>query len=40
MLEAAKVFGRGKCPFYDEVEFEKIVALYGDMRHFQKLGKH
>ena len=40
MLEAAKVFGRGKCPFYDEAEFEKIVALYGDMRHFQKLGRH
>jgi hypothetical protein len=32
-LEVAKVFGATKCRFYDEVEFKRIRALYGDMSH-------
>jgi hypothetical protein len=38
IIEAAKYFGMGKCRFYDEEEFERIVALYGSMRHLQTLG--
>ena len=34
-LEVAKAFGAGECPFYDEAEFEKLVALYGSMKHLQ-----
>ncbi len=39
MLEVAKDFGRGKCRFYDEEEFERIIKLYGPMNHIQTLGK-
>jgi hypothetical protein len=34
-LEVAKAFGRGACEFYDADEFERLVALYGSMRHLQ-----
>jgi hypothetical protein len=34
-LEVAKAFGTGECSFYDEAEFEKLVALYGSMKHLQ-----
>lgn len=37
-IEVAKAFGRGKCQFYDEKEFERIVGLYGSMAHLQTLG--
>ncbi len=37
-LEVAKAFGEGRCPFYDPAEFDRIVALYGSMRHLQTLG--
>lgn len=39
MLEVAKAFGRGKCSFYDEDEYARLVELYGDMKQFQTLGK-
>ncbi len=38
-LEVAKAFGQGKCAFYDAEEFERLVALYGSMKHLQTLGK-
>jgi len=37
-IEVAKQFGLGKCQFYDEEEFKRIVGLYGPMRHLQTLG--
>lgn len=37
-IEVAKHFGAGKCKFYDEEEFKRIVELYGSMRHLQVLG--
>ncbi|WP_209123640.1 DUF1177 domain-containing protein [Alkalihalobacillus sp. BA299] len=38
-IEVAKVYGRKKCSFYNEVEFEKMKSLYGDMSHLQTLGQ-
>ncbi len=38
MLEVAKEFGRGKCRFYDEAEYARLVKLYGSMGHLQTLG--
>ncbi len=35
-IEVAKDFGSGKCDFYDKAEFERIVELYGSMKHTQK----
>jgi hypothetical protein len=37
-IEVAKLFGAGKCRFYDEEEFGRIVKLYGTMTHLQTLG--
>lgn len=37
-LEVAKAFGRGECAFYDEVEFQRLLSLYGSMKHLQTLG--
>jgi hypothetical protein len=37
-IEVAKHFGMGKCQFYDEEEFHRMVDLYGSMRHLQTLG--
>ncbi len=39
MLEVAKAYGRGEVSFYDQEEFARIKSLYGDMSHFQGLGK-
>ncbi|MGI6627632.1 MAG: DUF1177 domain-containing protein [Bacillota bacterium] len=39
VVEAAKNFGAGKCSFFDEEEFTRIVRLYGDMKHLQTLGR-
>lgn len=38
MLEVAKAFGKGKCSFYDEEEYQRLVKLYGKMNHLQTLG--
>lgn len=37
-LEVAKVFGAGRCRFYDHEEFLRITSLYGSMRHLQTAG--
>ena len=39
VVEVAKVFGDGKCSFYDEKEFEKLLSLYGSLEHLKTLGK-
>lgn len=35
-VEVAKDFGEGRCAFYDEEEFKKIISLYGSNERFQK----
>lgn len=37
-LEVAKAFGRGECAFHDQAEFQRLVSLYGSMKHLQTLG--
>jgi hypothetical protein len=37
-IEVAKSFGAGKCKFYDEEEFDRLVRLYGPMSVLQTLG--
>lgn len=36
VLEVAKSYGQGKFRFYDEQEFQRLVALYGSMEVLQK----
>ena len=38
-IEVAKGFGAGKCAFYSEAEYDRLVRLYGDMKALQTLGK-
>ena len=38
-VEVAKDFGMGRFDFYDKAEFEKIIKLYGSMKHLQTFGK-
>jgi len=38
-IEVAKAFTAGRCKFYDEEEFSRLVSLYGSMRHLQTLGR-
>lgn len=38
-VEVAKLYGRKKCPFYDEAEYEKIQNKYGSLSHFRTQGK-
>jgi hypothetical protein len=38
-VEVAKAYGRGECAFYDAGEFDRLVALYGSMKHLQTLGR-
>ena len=38
-VEVAKAFGQGKCAFYDEAEYGRILKRYGPMTHLQTLGK-
>jgi hypothetical protein len=38
-VEVAKRFGQGKCGFYDEPEFSRILRRYGPLTHLQTLGK-
>ena len=37
-VEVAKKFGEGKCSFYDEKEWDKIIQLYGSMSKLRTLG--
>lgn len=39
VVEVAKAFGEGKCAFYDEKEFQKLIFLYGSLEHLKSLGK-
>lgn len=38
-LEVAKAYGAAACRFYDDEEFARLRALYGDMTHLQTLGR-
>jgi len=38
-VEVAKEFTAGRYRFYDPKEFERLIALYGLMRHLQTLGR-
>jgi len=35
-VEVAKEFTRGTCRFYDEVEYARLVELYGSLAHLQQ----
>jgi len=37
-LEVGKAYGSGACEFYDQKEFDELLARYGPMRHLQSLG--
>jgi len=39
VVEVAKAFSEGQCPFYDQAEFERLVKLYGPMTHLQTPGR-
>lgn len=39
MLEVAKAFGKRKCEFYNQEEYDRIQKLYGPMKQLQTLGK-
>lgn len=39
-LEVAKAFTSGLCPFYYQKDFDRLVSLYGSMKHLQKPGKN
>jgi len=38
-IEVAKDYTRGKCRFYDEEEYKKIVELFGEMKNLRKVVK-
>jgi len=38
-IEVAKLFGPGKCAFFDETEYAQVLKRYGAMTHLQTLGK-
>lgn len=38
-IEVAKEVGRGQCAFHDQAEFQRLVALYGEMRRLQGGGQ-
>ncbi|ERK10997.1 hypothetical protein L580_0857 [Serratia fonticola AU-P3(3)] len=35
-VEVAKEFGRSTCSFYDPAEYDRLLALYGSLSHFQQ----
>ncbi|MGB2765030.1 MAG: DUF1177 domain-containing protein [Candidatus Aminicenantaceae bacterium] len=39
VVEVAKAFGEGKCSFYDDEEFQKLISLYGSLEQLKTLGK-
>jgi hypothetical protein len=39
-IEVGKSLGLGRCAFYDPVEFDRLVSLYGSMKHLQGMGRH
>lgn len=38
LLAVAKEYGMGKINFYDKIEYERLVELYGDLTRFQGKG--
>lgn len=36
-VEVAKDYARGKCTFFDETEFQKLINLYGSMKKISKI---
>jgi hypothetical protein len=38
-IEVAKAYGKGKCKFYDENQWEILTRLYGTMSHLKTLGE-
>ncbi len=38
-VEVAIAYTRGRCRFYDEAEFTRLVSRYGSMRRFQTAGE-
>jgi hypothetical protein len=38
-VEVAKAFGAGRCAFYGEAEFKKLIALYGSLERLQTSGR-
>ncbi|WP_078544756.1 DUF1177 domain-containing protein [Litchfieldia alkalitelluris] len=38
-IEVAKLYGKSKCHFYNEKEFNRLEELYGKLSHLQKMGK-
>lgn len=38
-IEVAKAYGAGQCAFHDPAEFDRLVALYGDMTRLQGPGR-
>ncbi|MDH4218540.1 MAG: DUF1177 domain-containing protein [Candidatus Aminicenantes bacterium] len=39
VVEVAKSWGEGRCSFFDQDEFQRLLALYGSMEHLKTLGK-
>jgi hypothetical protein len=38
VVEVGKAFGEGKCSFYDEKEFHRLISLYGSLEHLKTPG--
>ncbi len=38
VVEVAKAYGEGRCSFYDPEEYNRLLALYGPLKHLQTLG--
>ncbi|MGQ9618046.1 MAG: DUF1177 domain-containing protein [Candidatus Aminicenantia bacterium] len=36
-IEVGKTFGEGKCSFYNEEEFKRLISLYGSMEHLKRI---
>jgi len=39
VIEVAKAYGEGKCSFYDEKEFQRLISLYGSLEYLKTHGK-
>ncbi|MCJ7625675.1 MAG: DUF1177 domain-containing protein [Anaerolineaceae bacterium] len=39
VIEVAKAFGNWKCSFYDKEEYQRLVQIYGSLKHLQTLGE-
>lgn len=39
VVEVAKAYGENLCSFYDREEYNRLLALYGSLKHLQTLGR-